>query len=109
MAFLYLGAGEPEVALGLLETAASSTPEDPLVWGNLGTVLAGLGRFAEAEESFRRGLELAPEQARLHFNLGLVLLRQDRPQEAAEALRRTLELDPGFEDARALLDRISAG
>jgi arylsulfatase A-like enzyme/tetratricopeptide (TPR) repeat protein len=109
MAFLSLAEGEPEVALELLETAADMAPEDPLVWGNLGTVLGGLGRLGEAEEAFRRGLDLAPDQARLHFNLGLVLMRQNRPEEAAEALRRTLEIDPGFEDARTLLARISAG
>jgi arylsulfatase A-like enzyme/tetratricopeptide (TPR) repeat protein len=109
MAFLSLAEGEPEVALELLETAADLGPGDPLVWGNLGTVLGGLGRLAEAEAAFRRGLELAPDQARLHFNLGLVLMRQNRLDEAAAALRETLEIDPAFEDARALLARISGG
>jgi hypothetical protein len=46
---------------------------------NQGLALAGLGRFAEAEDRFRRCLQIAPQYPRARMALGDVLLRQGKP------------------------------
>jgi TolB-like protein len=40
------------------------------------------GQFAEAEQSFRRALQIEPEMGSGHFNLGLALMLQGRLKEA---------------------------
>jgi tetratricopeptide (TPR) repeat protein len=66
--------------------------------------------LAEAEDAFRRALEIAGDEApaTFHFNLGHTLLRQGRDEEGVAVLRRMLEMDDtdGLEErARALVDR----
>ncbi len=51
-------------------------------------------RFQEAEEAFRRVLEIRPGNARDHANLGGALARQGRLDEALAAYREALRVDP---------------
>jgi tetratricopeptide (TPR) repeat protein len=63
-----------------LYTRASSLDEDPAT-------------FAEAEELYRRALELDPELAIAHTNLGNIRFRRGDEQGAEELYRRALEID----------------
>jgi Flp pilus assembly protein TadD/arylsulfatase A-like enzyme len=58
---------------------------------NAGVALLAEGRFAEAEQEFRAGLEANPGSMMLMVNLGLTLRVQGRLQEAAAFLERALE------------------
>jgi tetratricopeptide (TPR) repeat protein len=51
-------------------------------WQGLGESLAGQERWADAEEVYRGGIQLAPESAQLHELLGDVLLAAGRVKEA---------------------------
>jgi len=59
-----------------------------------GTLLAGLGRFGAAADSFRAALDLAPPEAHVHANLGHVLHCLGDHRAAIEHSRRAIELDP---------------
>src|SRR6516165_7508837 len=59
-----------------------------------GTLLAGLGRFGAAADSFRAALDLAPPAAHVHANLGHVLHCLGDHRAAIEHSRRGIELDP---------------
>ena len=52
------------------------------------------GDHEGAERAFRRGLELAPEDAELHNALGWTLFQAARPREAVAEYRRALAIDP---------------
>jgi tetratricopeptide (TPR) repeat protein len=52
------------------------------------------GDHAGAERSFRRGLELAPDDVELHNALGWTLFQDARPAEAVVEYERALEQDP---------------
>lgn len=54
-------AGQCEQALQLYDDAVSRWPSLALLWNNRGTTLLELARYAEAAESYRRALQLAPE------------------------------------------------
>lgn len=54
-------AGQCEQALQLYDDAVSRWPSLALLWNNRGTTLLELARHAEAAESYRRALQLAPE------------------------------------------------
>lgn len=64
--------------------------------------LAGddMGKLKQAEEAFRRTLELSQGKANTaRFNLGMVLLRQTRDAEGVALLKEYLEKEPESKDA----------
>jgi len=58
---------------------------DPLLttlWFNLGRIVLGTGRYKEAEEAFRKGLELQPSASRFHTFLATLDILLNRPAQA---------------------------
>ncbi|HYG64684.1 MAG TPA: tetratricopeptide repeat protein [Thermoanaerobaculia bacterium] len=88
--------------------ALEGNPDDPLVWGDLGTTLERLGDAAGAEQSYRRALELAPEDGRARQSLGTLLASRGRAREGIEHLEAAVRLLPGSRDARFNLARALA-
>jgi tetratricopeptide (TPR) repeat protein len=56
-------------------------------------------RTEEAEEAYRKAIELDPKHAQAYYTLGVVLGMQDRTEEAEEAYRKAIELDPNHAKA----------
>ena len=100
-------------ALPVLQKATELLPDDAAAHSNLGAILKGRGRLAEAEASYRRALELAPAFAEAHSNLGITLREQGRLAEAEASYRRALEIRPdsaidglpGDKDSKPFLPR----
>ena len=106
--------GQKEAALRMAEAALGGARDGgaaALALAHVGHCLAGLGKWTEAEEAFRRVLEggklggagvLAGgevlRQARLqaHIGLGEVLVAGGRAREAAGEFRRVVALEPGM-------------
>ncbi len=104
---LYLAQGKLEVAEENLRRAASATgpPEAYLL---LGEVQERLGKLAAAEDTYRKGMQRAPERADVPLRLGTLLLNRGRTAEAREVLQKVVELAPDSREAaqaRALLGR----
>jgi cytochrome c-type biogenesis protein CcmH len=106
-------AATPESAAGTIDDVVASLQEqlrrDPDNHGNwfmLGLAFRGSERFAEAEQAFRRAMELAPDNADYPAHLGEALLVQggnSPPAESERLFRRALELQPGNPQARYYL------
>jgi TolB-like protein/Tfp pilus assembly protein PilF len=67
---------------------------DPLgtpAWYNIGRVVVGLGHYKEAEELFRKGLEIQPQASRFHSYLALLDIIQNRPEQAMTNARLETE------------------
>src|SRR6476659_2280955 len=60
-------------------------------WYNIGRVVVGLGRYREAEELFRKGLEIQPQASRFHSYLALLDIVQNRPIQAMTNARLETE------------------
>ncbi len=73
----------------------NSRPNDARALNDLGNLLTLAGRKEEAEDAYRRALEIAPESPTIHYNLGLLLRQMGRPRAALDELRRAVELDAG--------------
>lgn len=54
--------------------------------------LAGLGRFAEAEQAFEESLRLKPDNAWLHFNRGLMYVEQQDATNAVTCYEESLRV-----------------
>jgi len=81
-------------------------PDNHGNWFLLGMAFRGSERFAEAEQAFRRAMELDPESADYPAHVGEALLLQGGdgpPPEAERLFRRALELQPGNAQARYYL------
>lgn len=75
---------------------------------NLGSLVASAGRYAEALDAYRGALRVAPTDPRIHYNVGLLFAVSGERKGALEALRTALDLDPGYEEARLLLEEIAS-
>jgi tetratricopeptide (TPR) repeat protein len=66
---------------------------------NLGYVLAGQGRIAEAVEHYKKALENYPDYAEADINLGRVFLDEGNLDEAAGYFQRAIKAEPGSAEA----------
>jgi arylsulfatase A-like enzyme/Tfp pilus assembly protein PilF len=85
-------AGRSGEAVKLLQPLSES--QDPDTLNALGIALADSGRGAEALPTFRRVLEVDPENVEAYENMGIVRLRADDPAGAADLFRRALAIEP---------------
>jgi O-antigen ligase len=91
-------AGDWQAAESHLSTAVNLAPDDTsvlILQGDLYTHRAetDTARYAQAEATYRRAVELAPNVARYHLALGLVLVEQGQVEEGLAELERAVDLD----------------
>ncbi len=60
----------------------------------LGILLQNQQRIEEAEEAYRKAIDLNPNDATAYSNLGNLLQNQQRIEEAEEAYRKAIDLNP---------------
>jgi type IV pilus assembly protein PilF len=82
-----------QVALDELGQALRADPEYPAAYNMLGLVYMELGDRARADESFQRGLRLAPNDAELNNNYGWFLCQSGRERESIARFEAALR-DP---------------
>jgi protein O-GlcNAc transferase len=75
-----------------LRARLTERPADVAALQTLGAVLAGQGRYGEAEEAFARALAIDPGAADALFNLGVLHQMAGRHEAAIECYRRLLSL-----------------
>ncbi len=73
-------------------------------WDALGTAYQHLGQLEQCEATYRRGLEVLPENAQLYRDLGLVQLAQGRTVEARESFGKAVQFDPAEAISARLLE-----
>ncbi|MGA9798834.1 MAG: glycosyltransferase [Terriglobales bacterium] len=83
-------------ALALL-AAALQEQESGELWNDWATTQFQLGNVEEAEEGFRRALELDAGNALAAVNLGVLMSQSDRPDEAIPYLEKALTSLPASE------------
>jgi TolB-like protein len=94
--------GEWDLARQLAVEAAALDPLNPDVPMLLGwTVYMRTGQYAEAEQSVRRGLQIAPEWGTGRYMLGESLLLQGHPEQALAAFKSEM-LDDGQLEGSAM-------
>lgn len=82
-------------ALAAQRAVVASHPGDPKVLNDLGNLLVLDGKLQEAEETYRRSLELAPENPTTRYNLALVLAELEQRRPAIQELEEVVRIDPG--------------
>ena len=99
-----------DASIAALRERLREDPDNHGDWYLLGLALRDARDFAEAEQAFRRAMELAPTNPDYTAYLAeMMLLRggDSPPAEAEQLLRRVLELQPGNPQARYYLATIA--
>jgi len=86
--------GDPEAAIPHFDRILAQYPRYTNAWIEKGIALAALGRFAEAERSFRTAVEISPGHHAAHLNLALALRHQGRHEQAERSLKTALAWQP---------------
>jgi tetratricopeptide (TPR) repeat protein len=79
-----------------------------LAHNNLGFVMAGQGKDAEAIDYFNQALRIEPESAITHLNLGNALERQGKIEEAMQHYNEALRIAPVYARAHTNLGLLLA-
>jgi Flp pilus assembly protein TadD len=69
-------------------------PQDPAVLNDLGNLLVLADQPAEAEEAYRKALEIDPGKVTALFNLGLLQQQRGERREALRLYKKAVELQP---------------
>ncbi len=103
LAGLYLGRGQPEVALDEVKRALSAKADLPEAYNLFGLIYGALGDLPQADTSFQRALQLAPRDGDTMHNYGWFLCQQRRWTEADAQFSAAL-VQPQYRDpVRTLL------
>lgn len=103
---LHMQGKDPLLAL---QKAACLLPDDAGVHNNLGNALKKLGRFEDAEASYRRALRSKPDFVMAQINLGNVLKELGQLDGAVASYRQALEIEPDFSDTHNNLGIVLQG
>ena len=76
----------------------SSSPKNPNVLNNLGTVYDAVKQYRNAEKMYRKALKIDPNSALIHKNLGTNLLAQHKYEKGWEEYKAALKIDPAIFD-----------
>src|SRR4051794_24899478 len=100
MAEVHLVRREAKAAVELYDELLVQQPESPKLWNERGVALHQDGKFADAEDSYRRAVQAELGYAIAHNNLGVALYHRGDGEQAIAAFRVALEAQPTFAKAR---------
>jgi predicted TPR repeat methyltransferase len=83
-----------EKALAIQSRLAAEHPGDARIFNDLGNLMVLSGKLIEAEQAYRRALELEPGRVTARFNLGLLLQQMGRSREAMAEYQKVVKADP---------------
>jgi tetratricopeptide (TPR) repeat protein len=102
----FLAVGNNERAEDELQSVLHTAPDDHRALDLLGVVRVLQHRESDAEDLFRRVVQIKPDLASGHAHLGLLYLQVGRSEEAIPQLREAVRLDPARTDASDALVRL---
>ena len=106
---IFVKLGEPDSTLAYFLRASKAAPGSPQLLLNVGNSYRLMGMNAEAEEYYQKALRIQPRNVLALFGIAAIRAAEGNNQESADILRTILEIEPGFEPARAALEKVSSG
>lgn len=91
--------GEYESAEALANLVVSKYPDNWFGWKVLGAILRRSDRNSEAEQAYKKALELSPQDAEAHYNLGNTFRELGKLEEASLSFNKAIMLNGEFADA----------
>jgi len=102
--------GRKSEALLNYDKAIAAEPNDSTLWINKGTVLNDLGKTSEAQECFKKAVDLNPAQkGEGLYNIGVLLVNAGQMKEASAVFRQSIEADPAYAESYFQMGRCLLG
>lgn len=92
-------------AIAEYEAAIHLAPREPRLHEELGTEYRTLGKMQEAEEAFRKELEIDPDNVVAQYKLGVLLTEKGNAAQGKQMIEAALKLRPGLRHADYNLGR----
>jgi tetratricopeptide (TPR) repeat protein len=99
-----MNAKQFDVAVAQFTKATEMAPDQPVIWANLGDAQVSLAKtktgaehddaLTKATDSYKKTLELRPDDAGIHNNYALALAQAKKFDEAEAELGKAAQLDP---------------
>jgi len=89
---MHLLAGHHQAAIDAFTKAIAKGYRESRVFNNMALAYASLGRYAEAQEAFRK----AGGEAHAYNNMGCIYLEQGKYSEAVESFEKAIATEPGY-------------
>ena len=86
-------------ALSLFKIATEANPKIERFWISFANVLIKEKKYEEAEKSFKKVIELNPDNAQAHNIRGTLVQILGKLDEAEESLKKAIELKPDYAEA----------
>ncbi len=93
-------------ARGRYAAAAALNPQNPAFYVNFGDLLLQLNEPLEAEQSYRRALELRQELSHAHYGLARIAVQQGDLQNARTLLEQASALSPRHGEVHTLQSQV---
>ena len=103
LAFIMTETGRNKEGIDISRKAAKLAPNAALAWDTLGYAYHYAGLDDEAEQAYRRSVELDPTTTRIHWMHARMLIEVHRAAEAETEMRRALEANPNQFKAMSIL------
>lgn len=87
--------------------ASLQLEDDDMTHNALAVLLVSSERFEEAEDHYKKALEIDENYEVTWFNYANLMLRLQREEEAKEMYKKALEISPEFEQAKEELEKLS--
>jgi tetratricopeptide (TPR) repeat protein len=92
-------------AIAEYEAAIQLAPHEPRLHEELGTEYRTIGKMQEAEEAFRKELEIDPDNVVAQYKLGVLLTEKGNAAQGKQMIEAALRLRPGLRHADYNLGR----
>lgn len=94
-------------AAGMFQAILEQHPEDLHAFNRLGIAFRKQGKHDEAIREYRKAIQIGKDDENLYYNLGRACLEAGMVEEAVTRFREALEINPGFEEARRVLEEVA--
>jgi tetratricopeptide (TPR) repeat protein len=106
---IYLSSEKEEDAEGVLNEILEVNPDTINVYNTLGVLYRKKGEFQTAMKQYEKALKIHPDEPNIHYNIGRLHVDMKNLEAAKFHFKKALTYDPGFEEAREVLDAIELG
>jgi tetratricopeptide (TPR) repeat protein len=90
--------GDHNSSLMLFKLILPVTPQDPILFTNIGYSHYLVGNFVEAEINFKKSIDLNMQFSRAWLDLGLVYVRKGMYNKALQTLKQVMPIEHAYND-----------
>jgi len=106
---IYLSSEREDQAEEILNEILEVNPDTINVYNTMGVLYRKKGDYPTALKNYEKALKIHPEEPNIHYNIGRIHIEMKNLDKAKSCFNKAIALDPGFKEAREILNAIDLG